>query len=506
MPPSPLGPGGKVQCVSYAPFRAGQTPLVATTRIARWQIDDDLSRLKTITDCVRTYSIQHGLDQIPELARRHGMKVIQGIWLSSNPDSNRREIDATIALAKQYPDVVQALIVGNEVLLRGEIAGPDLAAIVRDVKARANVPVTYADVWEFWIRHREIYDAVDFVTIHILPYWEDFPIPAERAVAHVDAIRRKMVAAFPDKEILLGETGFPSRGRMREGALPSPANQALVVHGIVALAKRDGFRYNLIEAFDQPWKRHLEGTVGGYWGLFDAYERRQKFGWGEAVSNHPHWRWQALGGVLVAALVFAAAWRCRRHTAALRDWSMVFAAAVVAGIMAGLTAERVPIDSFDAGGWMRNTALAAVSLLAPLVGAAALMRGDAIPPLAHVLARAEGRLRDPLALALGLVLAALILLALQPALALVFDPRYREFPYAPLTSAVVPYLLLSLRAGARHGRRAAAETLAAAALSACALYVVLNESTANWQSLWFCAAIAALAIILFRTRESDAPD
>jgi glucan 1,3-beta-glucosidase len=55
-----------------------------------------------------------------------------------------------------------------------------------------------------------------------------------------------------------------------------------VIHEIIALAKRDNFRVNVIEAFDQPWKRRLEGTVGGHWGLFDAYSRMIKFGLGRA--------------------------------------------------------------------------------------------------------------------------------------------------------------------------------------------------------------------------------
>ena len=138
------------------------------------------------------------------------------------------------------------------------------------------MPVTYADVWEFWLRNREVYDAVDFVTIHILPYWEDMPVRAKFAASHVDSIRRRMAVAFPGKEILIGETGWPSAGRMREGALPSRTNQARVVSEILDLAKREGFRVNLIEAYDQPWKRQLEGTVGGYWGLFDAVQARRE--------------------------------------------------------------------------------------------------------------------------------------------------------------------------------------------------------------------------------------
>src|SRR5260370_12012113 len=79
-----------------------------------------------------------------------------------------------------------------------------------------------------------------------------------------------MAVAFPGKEILIGETGWPSQGRMREGALPSRTNQARVVSEILLLAKQENFRVNLIEAYDQPWKRELEGTVVGYCVLLDS--------------------------------------------------------------------------------------------------------------------------------------------------------------------------------------------------------------------------------------------
>ena len=42
----------------------------------------------------------------------------------------------------------------------------------------------------------------------------------------MDAIRKRLAVAFPTKEILIGETGWPSKGRMRVGALPSRINQA----------------------------------------------------------------------------------------------------------------------------------------------------------------------------------------------------------------------------------------------------------------------------------------
>ena len=503
MPPSPLAPGEKLNCVSYAPFGPGQSPFDPATLIEPRQIDEDLALLAPVTGCIRTYSTDYSLDHVPEIARRHELKVIQGLWLSGEPEKNRYQIQTAIDLAKRYPDVITAIVVGNEVLLRGEMSAADLLNVIRTVKSQVPVPVTYADVWEFWLRNPALLEAVDFVTIHILPYWEDLPIPAKEAGAHIEAIRRKVAAAFPGKEILIGETGWPSAGRMREGALPSPVSQARVLHDLLTLAKRDNFRANLIEAFDQSWKRVHEGTVGGHWGLMDGETRRIKFAWGGTVSNHPMWVWQAFGGMALAFLIFAAAWTVRRGEVNSRQWLAVAAIAVAPGILAGWAVENVPIESFGVGGWFRSLALLAVALAAPLATAAAVTSGVTIPVFAQVLTPARGRLHDPLRFALGAVLVVLGVLALERALGLAFDPRYRDFAFAPLTAAVMPYLVLAFLRPST-GARGAAEVVMGCALALCAGYIAINESLANWQALWCSGALLALALTLLRSRA--APD
>jgi exo-beta-1,3-glucanase (GH17 family) len=516
MPPSPLAPGEKLYCVSYTPFRGTQSPFGPDIPVDPRQIDEDLARLKHITDCVRTYSVDFGLDQIAEIAKRRGMKVLQGLWLSNRPELSRKQVATAIALANRFPDVIAAVIVGNEVLLRGEMAAADLVRTIREVKAQVPVPVTYADVWEFWLRHRDVATAVDFVTIHILPYWEDFPIPAWNAAAHVDAIRAQMVAAFPGKEVFVGEFGWPSAGRMREGALPSPVNQARTMHEVLDHAKHENYRVNLIEAYDQPWKRQLEGTVGGHWGLFDAYQRQPKFAWGGLVSDHPYWRWQAAGGVGLAAVIFATALGVRRRTAVAAGagwWLRIAAMAIVSGILIGWTVANVPLESLTVGDWLRSLAWTGAALALPVIGAAALASGTTAPAFAQILGRAAQRPRNPVALALGILLIALAVLAVQAALGLVFDPRYRDFPFAPLTGATAPLLLVIKRRRAikgallarwkRHLQAPVAESAVAATLAASAVYIVCNESFANWQAVWLSAALLALAFTLLQAQ--DAP-
>lgn len=504
MPQGVLGPDGKLDCVSYAPFRGSQNPLEPGTHIDPKQIDEDLAQLKRLTNCVRTYSIDHGLDRIPEIAKRHGMKVLHGLWLSSHPELNRRQIDITIELANRFPETIEAVIVGNEVLLRGEMSATDLVRAIREVKAKVPVRVTYADVWEFWLRHRDVAAAVDFITIHILPYWEDHPIPVSQAARHVSLIRQKVVDEFPGREIFLGEFGWPSAGRMREGALPSPVNAARILHEVVAQARREGYRINIIEAYDQPWKRKLEGTVGGHWGLYDAYGRIAKFAWGGAVSNHPMWKWQATGGVAFAALIFAAALAAgRMRPQRVTVWMVVAANAVVSGTLIGWTVANVPIESLSTTDWVRSLSWAFVAFCGPLVGAAAIASGARRPNFFRILSRSEGT-EGAIAMALGCLAILLAVLAIQAALGLAFNPRYRDFPFTAIAGAAVPFVLLNARLPRRKDIRPSAETVAALTLILCAIYIALSETFANWQALWFCAGLVAVAVSLMPGR--DAPD
>ena len=509
LPRAPIDPSAKLLCVSYAPFRGAQTPLITTTHISAEQIAQDLAQLAQISDCVRTYSIENGLDQVPALAAKAGLKVIQGIWLGSSRLKNLAQISTVVGLVKAYPGVITSVVVGNEVLLRGEMTSADLAATIRSVKSQVAVPVTYADVWEYWLRNREVYEAVDFVTIHILPYWEDLPIRAKYAAAHVDAIRRRMAVAFPGKEILIGETGWPSQGRMREGALPSRTNQARIVSEILDLAKRENFRVNLIEAYDQPWKRQLEGTVGGFWGLFDSERREVKYPPGIAISNYPFWKLQMGCGMVLSLLVFGAAWltlRRRPWTPRLASWIAVGVSATSAGILLGVAADKMFYESYGFGGWLRWGALLTAAIASPLLGANALMSGRALPTFLELLGPRDARARSLLTAMLGAALVVATLIGAETALGFVFDPRYRDFPFASLTMAVVPFATLMLLNRPPQGVRPIAEAAFAGLLAASALYTVFNEGPDNWQALWTCAVYFLLAVTLWQARAVQIPE
>lgn len=285
-----------LQSVSFAPYRPGQSPLTRTFPTPD-QIEEDLKRLQGKVRAVRTYSSGENLETVPQRAGKYGLKVWHGAWLNNNEKENLEQINLLIDHANKYKDTVERVIVGNEVLLRKDLTANELRRYIRQVKQRVTQPVTYADVWEFWMRNPQLADEVDFITIHILPYWEDEPIGVDRREPdgrlsidkHLTDIYRKVQARFPGKKIVIGETGWPSDGRMRADARPGRVEQVRYFSIFRTAAEREKFDYNVIEAFDQYWKARQEGTVGAAWGLLDA-QRHDKFELGKPVVAEPNWR------------------------------------------------------------------------------------------------------------------------------------------------------------------------------------------------------------------------
>ncbi len=114
----------------------------------------------------------------------------------------------------------------------------------------------------------------------------------DAAINSYNMLRR----AYPGKRVVIAEFGWPSAGYNRGGAMPGRAEQAIIIRDFVTRAQALGIDYNIIEAFDQPWKT-MEGSVGQYWGLFDA-SRQPKFQWYGPIVDTDHWK---LAAIAVAA-------------------------------------------------------------------------------------------------------------------------------------------------------------------------------------------------------------
>lgn len=340
--------------VTYAPWGRDQDPLagkssgvVSFLRTAftdepppavkprREQIEQDFAMLAGKVSYVRTYRATDGGEYMPEIAAKVGLKLVPGAWIYSPNEAklqfgrdasevNAEETRALIRMANQNPNI-ERVLVGNENILRWDgqkdLRDPNatspaqLIREIRNVKRNVKVPVSTAEPWHVWLNYPELAREVDYLAVHILPYWDEqsSQTPLEYLQDKIGQLRK----AFPNKNIIVTEVGWPSNGASRRSPetgyvkRATPAEQARNVRDMVAWLRSENIQYFVVEAIDQPWKSYdLEGKAGGYWGLWNA-DREPKFNWTGPIETFPQWWVYAafsVAGALPLMLLFLWYW------------------------------------------------------------------------------------------------------------------------------------------------------------------------------------------------------
>ena len=290
----------RIQGFAFSPYQADQDA-VAGDFPTEQQIDRDLALLQNRTNAVRTYTTSGTIGKVPELAAKRDLNVALGAWIDARRQHNETEVATAITLARQYNNVVR-LIVGNEVVLRGDIPLSELFGYLDRARAAVQQPVSTAEPWHVWLKNPELADHVDYLAVHMLPYWEG--VSAEASIDYIDSRVAELHKAFPGKQIVLAEVGWPSNGRTREDAVASEANEAVFLRQFLERAEKQDYIYYLMEAFDQPWKAQSEGSVGAYWGVYDV-NRQAKFPFHDPIVRIPEWRVLSAVAVFLAILLLA---------------------------------------------------------------------------------------------------------------------------------------------------------------------------------------------------------
>ena len=260
-----------VHGLCFSAYLQGQSP---GSQISAQQIRDRLQVVRPYVGWIRTFSCTDGNEQAPAIARSMGMKTLVGAWLGTDRAINEREIAAAIAVAQAGDaDIV---VVGNEVLLRGDLSEDELIAAIEQVRqALPGVPVGYVDAYFLFEKHPRVTAACDVVMSNCYPFWEG--CPREQAVAYMQTMLQRARAAAPGKRVLISETGWPDQGSNFHGAVPSEEGAMRYFIDTVRWAREDGIELFYFAAFDEAWKVGAEGDVGAFWGLWNK-DGEPKFG------------------------------------------------------------------------------------------------------------------------------------------------------------------------------------------------------------------------------------
>jgi GPH family glycoside/pentoside/hexuronide:cation symporter len=253
--------------LSFSPYLEGQD---IGDQLSLKQIRRRMDIIKPYTKWVRSFSCTEGNEFIPKVAHEQGLKTMVGAWIGSDKIQNDKEIEGLIKLAKAgYVDIA---VVGNEVLLRGELTEKEVLAYIRKVKeVLPNIPVGYVDAYYQFSEHPQIVDACDLVLINCYPFWEGCHID------HASVYLKQMVTlakhASKGKPVIISETGWPSQGDQVKEAVPSPENAMKYFINVNNWVQKEEVEMFYFSSFDESWKERYEGNVGQRWGIWDKNEK-----------------------------------------------------------------------------------------------------------------------------------------------------------------------------------------------------------------------------------------
>jgi GPH family glycoside/pentoside/hexuronide:cation symporter len=224
------------------------------------------------TRWLRSFACTEGHEAIPRLARSKGLKTMVGAWLSQDRARNEREIAALLRLAQD--GMVDIAVVGNEVLLRGELPEHELLACLARVRAAvpAQVQVGCVDAYFQFLERPALVAACDLLLPNCYPFWEGAPIDhAAQYLRRMHALVK--AAAGEDKPVVITETGWPGHGQAVGAAVPAADHAMRYFVEAQQWARREGVKLFWFSSFDEPWKLGQEGEVGTQWGLWDKDEQ-----------------------------------------------------------------------------------------------------------------------------------------------------------------------------------------------------------------------------------------
>lgn len=265
----------KLWGVAYGAFRDGQSPIGEYPSKA--EIKQDMRILRDFTFNIRTYSVNETQQLIPRLAKQKHMKCYAGAHIGGDQAANAVEIERLLRVARYCRR--GGIVIGNEVLFHGNLPRGDLVEWIRYAKTdemvrRKGIPVGYADVYETFLADPGLVAELDFLLVHVHPYWEGLPVEAAAQYAYDAWLLVK--SAYPGKEVILGETGWPTAGDTVGDAVPSEENQRIFLEDFVTLALAGNVPYFFFAAFDEWWKRDASGVEAeAHWGLWYS-EREMK--------------------------------------------------------------------------------------------------------------------------------------------------------------------------------------------------------------------------------------
>ena len=284
------------RAICYSGFRDGQSP-DAGMFPSPAEIASDFEILQGHWDALRLYACDVHTERVLAVIRERGFafKVMLGAYIAaeiSNPNcpwggeypasvlrdnkrSNQAELERAVALANEYPDIVDVVSAGNEATVdwTDHLVSPDAVIdYVTHLQRHVAQPVTFCENYVPWLGKLDaLAEQVDLISIHTYPVWEYKTI--DEALAYTKENYAAVAERHPDKQVIITEAGWATASNGR-GIPPENVGEFYQKRYLEELHKwssEQGVVVYVFEAFDENWKgsdHPLEPEK--HWGLYRA--------------------------------------------------------------------------------------------------------------------------------------------------------------------------------------------------------------------------------------------
>lgn len=251
----------------FSPYSEHQAP---GDNVSAPQIRRRMEVVAPHTRWIRSFACTQGHEEIPKVAKEHGLRTLVGAWISDDKLRNEAEIETLVRLAKA--GLVDIAAVGNEVLQRNELSEQEVVSYLRRVRALlpAHIPVGYVDAYYHFIEKPSLIEASDLVLINCYPFWEE--AENEHALYYLERMVELTTQAAAGKKVVVAETGWPSAGKQATEGRYSAANAIKYFVNVQQWSRAKEVEVFYFSSFDEPWKTTTEGEVGAQWGIWDTHE------------------------------------------------------------------------------------------------------------------------------------------------------------------------------------------------------------------------------------------
>lgn len=193
--------------------------------------------------------------------------------LKERAKHNDFNIEELIRIANKYPDVINAVSVGNENTPSwgaNNVPVERLIEFAKRLKKGTGKPVTFNEGAFEWENIPELAKELDIISVHSYPLW--YGNTVEEALEVNKTWYKKIKELYSDKFVLFSEVGWATDcadfTQMKEGQA-NEENQKKYYDEFWAWADSEKIIAYMFEAFDEPWKGgNRPNEAEKNWGIY----------------------------------------------------------------------------------------------------------------------------------------------------------------------------------------------------------------------------------------------